>query len=152
VAPKDLEEVLEIEETAFPNPYPLGYLRFLVKRNPETFLVAENDRGIVGYVISDVRHGNEGHIVSIAVRNDERRRGIARLLIRTVEGRLEKEGADFVCLEVRRSNQPAINLYSSLGYRTTGIASRYYRDGEDAIKMTLTSLARSSSHGSGEAR
>ncbi len=135
VRDSDLDRILEIEETAFPNPYPLGYLRFLSRSNPETFLVAENELGIVGYIIADVRHGREGHIISIAVREDERRRGIARRLIEGVTEEFAESGVGLVKLEVRVSNLPAIALYHTMGYRDLDIMSGYYRDGEDALRM-----------------
>ncbi len=131
----DLVEILQIEETAFPNPYPLGYLRFLAKGNPDTFLVAENDSGIVGYIIADVRHGNEGHVISVAVRQNERRKGIAKELIAAVDSVFGRAEVDVVKLEVRVSNLVAINLYHSMGYRDAGIIPGYYRDGEDALRM-----------------
>ena len=150
VRERDLERILEIEETAFPNPYPLGYLRFLAKTNPETFLVAEDDSALLGYIIADVRNKNEGHIISIAVSKGVRRKGVARALIADV-GRIFRDFfVEVVKLEVRVSNLSAINLYRSMGYRHVGMMPGYYRDGEDAIIMAL-SMAREV-HSSGEAR
>ena len=40
-----------------------------------------------------------------------------------------------VCLCVRKSNQPAIALYTSEGYHSSDLWKRYYEDGEDAIVM-----------------
>jgi [ribosomal protein S18]-alanine N-acetyltransferase len=41
-------------------------------------------------------------------------------------------------LEVRRSNEPALGLYKSYGFRAVGIRPNYYVDeGEDAIVMVL---------------
>ena len=137
VRERDLTDILKIEETAFPNPYPMGYLRFLAKSNPETFLVAENQSGLTGYVIADVRYKNEGHIISIAVRKDVRRRGVAKSLIMAVGSVFEKLDVGVVKLEVRVSNLSAINLYTSLGYKHVGMMPGYYRDGEDAIIMAL---------------
>ncbi len=131
----DLTAILRIEERSFPNPYPLGYLRFLLRLNPTTFIVAENDKGVVGYLIGDIRSRNEGHIISLAVRENERRRGIARALMDSVSSELQRLGVLAIRLEVRASNKPAINLYHSLGYREAGVMARYYRDGEDAISM-----------------
>ena len=131
----DLPTILGIEEAAFPNPYPLGYLRFLAKSNSDTFLIAENESSIAGYVIADLRRRNEGHIISIAVREEERRKGIAKLLMNAVTVEFERFGVGVVRLEVRVSNLVAINLYHSMGYRDAGVMTGYYRDGEDAITM-----------------
>jgi ribosomal-protein-alanine N-acetyltransferase len=134
----DLTEILGIEETAFPNPYPLGYLRYLAKGNPETFLVAEGEGCLLGYIIADVRYKNEGHIISIAVRTDERRKGVAKALIGRVGSVFHELEVEVVKLEVRVSNHSAIKLYQSMGYRQIGTMPGYYRDGEDAIVMALS--------------
>jgi ribosomal-protein-alanine N-acetyltransferase len=138
VRERDLTEILEIEETAFTNPYPLGYLRFLAKANPETFLVAEGVDSLRGYIISDVRNRNEGHIISIAVSKDERRKGVAKALIEEVGSVFRELEVEVVKLEVRVSNHSAIKLYESMGYRQMGMMAGYYRDGEDAIIMSLS--------------
>ena len=42
----------------------------------------------------------------------------------------------YVTLEVRRSNQGAIDLYQKFGFRSVGIRPRYYVDDrEDAVVM-----------------
>ena len=135
VRESDLPAILRIEESSFHYPYPLGYLRFLAKVNPYTFIVAENQSGVVGYLIADIRYRSEGHIISIAVREDERRKGVGKLLIRSATSEFRKLGVRLVRLEVRAGNRAAINLYSSMGYKEVGIMSGYYRDGEDAIEM-----------------
>jgi len=135
VRESDLPAIFRIEERSFPYPYPLGYLRFLAKVNPYTFLVAENQSGVVGYLIADIRYRTEGHIISIAVREDERRKGVAKLLIRSVTSEFRKLGIRLVRLEVRVGNLAAVNLYRSMGYKEVGVMSGYYRDGEDALEM-----------------
>jgi ribosomal protein S18 acetylase RimI-like enzyme len=46
------------------------------------------------------------------------------------------KGAMETKLEVRVSNEPAINLYRSMGYTIAGIYQGYYSDGEDAYIMS----------------
>ena len=135
VREEDFQQIVEIEKSAFPNPYPVGYLRFLAKGSRSTFLVAEDDSGIAGFIIADVRRRGEGHIVSIAVKERVRRRGIAKRLMEAATSELRERGAKFIKLEVRSTNLPAINLYHSLGFRDVGVIYGYYRDGEDAISM-----------------
>ena len=46
------------------------------------------------------------------------------------------EGIRHHTLEVRRSNEPAINLYKKFGFEEEGVRKGYYRfGGEDALIM-----------------
>ena len=59
------------------------------------------------------------------------------ILARTLLAAYE-DGARICYLEVRRSNQAAIQLYEQFGFVLTSIRPRYYRDNnEDALLMTL---------------
>ena len=40
-------------------------------------------------------------------------------------------------LEVRASNEAALNLYRKMGFIQVNVSKSYYPDGEDAIVMTL---------------
>ena len=89
--------------------------------------------GFVGvWLIAD-----EAHIVTIAVREGYRRRGIGELLlIAAIELALMNE-RDLVSLECRVSNEAAIALYDKYGFQRLGIRPHYYSDNrEDAIIMT----------------
>ncbi len=80
---------------------------------------------------------DETHIVTIAVRDSYRRRGIGELLlIAAIElALMNQRGA--VSLECRVSNDPAIALYEKYGFQRLGIRPRYYSDNrEDAVIMT----------------
>lgn len=84
---------------------------------------------------------DEAHIATLAVRQDLRRRGIARLLLQTALGIAWQEGARRAFLEVRAGNQPALAMYRQLGFTETGLRRNYYHDNnEDAILMTLENM------------
>lgn len=80
---------------------------------------------------------NEAHIVSLGVRSMLRQRGIGELLLISAVELAMARRANFVTLEVRRSNEAARNLYRKYGFKERGIRKNYYtRDREDAIIMT----------------
>jgi ribosomal-protein-alanine N-acetyltransferase len=81
---------------------------------------------------------DELHLIHIATHPDERRKGAARALMRTLIGHAVERRSRLVLLEVRRTNRPAIRLYRSLGFSAMGLRRRYYADGEDAIEMMLS--------------
>jgi ribosomal-protein-alanine N-acetyltransferase len=88
--------------------------------------------------IGHIKRGivKQGHVVSIAVLPEYRRRGIATaLMLRAMDSMKNKYGAAEVYLEVRVSNEPAIRLYEKLGFKKVKVLRGYYLDGEDAYLM-----------------
>lgn len=105
-----------------------------------TYLVACCEKDVVGYAglwfIVD-----EAHLTSIAVREEQRRRGIGDLLLRaSIELALERQ-ATMITLEVRASNQAAQALYEKYGFKKVGLRKGYYSDNhEDAWLMTVEDI------------
>ena len=76
------------------------------------------------------------HIMNICVRPDRRRDRIAADLLEAYFEITEREPHRGHTLEVRVSNEPAIELYRSFGFIATGVRKGYYSDNrEDALIM-----------------
>ncbi len=141
----ELDDVIKINELCLPEHYPRYFWEEHLRRWNDIFLVAEINGKIVGYVMCRVELGwgytrkgiiKKGHVISIAVLQEYRRRGIGRALMENVMKVLkEKYGVHEVYLEVRVSNTPAINLYKKLGFSIIRVVPGYYHDGEDAYIM-----------------
>lgn len=84
-------------------------------RDPDLFLVAEEDGRVVGVIIG-AWDGRRGWLHHLAVDPAYRRRGIAASLVREVEQRLKAKGCLKVNLLVFRDNVAARALYGGLGY------------------------------------
>lgn len=79
----------------------------------------------------------EGHIVTIAVREECRRQGIGEVLVVAAVDAAIEAVQDIVTLEYRVSNDAARALYEKYGFAQVGLRSRYYSDNhEDAVLMT----------------
>ncbi len=132
---RDLEQVLAIENDAFPLPWTRNH--FLDELNsPHSFpLVALGQDGLVLGYVCPMQLLDEGHILDVAVRKDFCGRGVGRLLVETALRMCREKGADFVSLEVRPSNAAAISLYLRLGFAAVGRRKAYYENGEDALLM-----------------
>ncbi|TDA31980.1 MAG: ribosomal-protein-alanine N-acetyltransferase [Hadesarchaea archaeon] len=135
---EDLQEVMELGYKCFPDPYPLSLLEHLYKSDPQGFFGVKMDGKLVGYLICTMRWGGIGHILSIAVDPEYRRRGVGRALIQRALERLRKEGATAVRLEARKSNLGARAFYSVLGFKEERELPHYYEDGETAVLMWYT--------------
>ena len=142
---QDLNDVVQINLACLPENYNHSFYLTLYYRFPKTFIVAASEQKAVGYIMcrmelgfSEIRRFNlvkKGHIVSVAIIPDYRRKGLGTAILnKALEGMREynvKEGY----LEVRVSNQPAIDLYTKLGFSTSKKSKNYYKDGEDAYIM-----------------
>lgn len=84
---------------------------------------------------------DEAHIVTIAVRESHRGRGLGELLLIAAIALATLNDREVVTLEVRASNQAAQALYEKYGFRKVGVRHRYYSDNhEDAVIMTTDSI------------
>jgi ribosomal-protein-alanine N-acetyltransferase len=133
----DLDSILQIESQSFPKS-PYDWMTFLNLHTlyPATFLVyaktnrGETEEAIVGYII----FAQDGHIISIAVHPQHRRKGIGRKLLQKA---MEAPQRNRVWAEVRRSNHGAQAFYSKMGFQITGLIPNYYGN-EDALIIQWT--------------
>jgi ribosomal-protein-alanine N-acetyltransferase len=80
---------------------------------------------------------DEAHVVIIGIREKDRRRGIGEQLLISALEQAKLNDSRVVTLEVRQSNEPAIELYKKYGFQEVGLRRRYYSDnGENAVIMT----------------
>ena len=106
------------------------------KRNPPRLYTLAETGQILGYLCMWLI-ADEIQIQNIVVRPAYRGRRLGGwilgqgLLLGAARGGTEAH------LEVRASNRPAIALYTSYQFEPVAVRKRYYRDGEDAILMTL---------------
>ncbi len=90
---------------------------------------------MVGYVIGLVEPDHTGHVTTVGVAPEHRRRNLAKRLMRQVEDGFRRRHVRLVRLEVRAINAPAQKLYESLGYSITQRLPRYYSNGGDGLLM-----------------
>lgn len=145
----DVEDIIKINKLSLPENYPYYFFVEHLREYNEAFYVAEIDGKVVGYVMPRIEWGQsefslfpkfvrKGHIVSIAVLEPYRRKGIGEALMRaTLKKMKEVYKAEEAYLEVRVSNYPAINLYKKLGFKEVKVLKHYYADGEDAYLMAV---------------
>jgi len=131
----DLEGVVEIEQAAQPLGWSRAQFREEFQRPGGHFLVAEEAGSVCGFAIGWTV-AQQTHILNVAVHPDSRRKGIGRNLVGAL---LARGGGEEALLELRASNAAARALYDALGSQEVGQRAGYYRDGEDAILMTLRS-------------
>jgi ribosomal-protein-alanine N-acetyltransferase len=133
----DLPGVVAIERRTFPAPWSLAMFVLELSKPHSICLVATHDEQVVGYCIV-AKHDTVWHLMDIAVDEAWRRGGIARALVQAVLDRMPGPDEQ-ITLEVRPSNEGAIKLYETFGFKAAGVRRRYYQDnGEDAVIMWRT--------------
>ncbi len=127
----------DIDRVCFPAPlaYSSEEFIFYLDDPMSVSLVAEWQGRIVGFVIGRIERGGLGHIVTLDVLPEARRRKVATSLMGTLHQGLSLRGATIVFLEVATDNAPALQFYRSLGYERKRVLSRYYRACGDAYLM-----------------
>ena len=143
---EDLESVTRINEACLPENYTDVFFIDLYRRYPETFVVAEENGHAIGYIMCRIEVGlsslglaglmKKGHVVSIAVLPEHRRKGVAEALMAAAMEGMRQYKAKQCYLEVRVTNEAAVDLYRKLGFEISRTVRGYYADGEDAYVMS----------------
>jgi [ribosomal protein S18]-alanine N-acetyltransferase len=83
----------------------------------------------------------EAHITMLAVHPQYQYQGLGQALLYSLLKTAASVGLERATLEVRASNEIAINLYQKFGFKTAGRRRRYYQDnGEDALVLWFGDL------------
>ena len=137
----DLEQVVAIDQASFSLPWPARSFQFELTDNPASRCwVVDLDGRIAGVAVAWLIV-DEIHIATIATHPDFRRQGIGKnLLLHTLRS-AKAEGAVSSFLEVRESNEAALEMYRKFGFVKSGRREGYYKDNDEtAILMSLESL------------
>ena len=142
MAAGDIDEVLEIEQSSQPSPWPARlFLEELDRDWAYVDVVRVQSPDLPQCIVAFCNYwlvGDEVHLLNLATRPDWRRHGIATRLINHLVAFAHANQCCVITLEVRKSNHPAQALYSAHGFASVGVRPRYYADrGEDAVVMTL---------------
>src|ERR1700691_4592507 len=138
---RDLAGLYQLDQVCFPQE--IAYSRdelqyFLTHPKCSCWIAEQPEDKLAGFVIFEraSRHGRPaGHIVTLDVDPDERRRGLGTLLMQTAEEQMKQEGAGVMSLEVAENNAAARQFYRSLGFVTRGRIAKYYGGMVDAEVM-----------------
>ncbi|MBE6122758.1 MAG: ribosomal-protein-alanine N-acetyltransferase [Erysipelotrichaceae bacterium] len=132
----DLDEIDRLEKELFSSPWPREEYIYELKQNPfSNLIVIEEDGEIAAYCDWWIIY-EQAQIATIGVREKSRRKGYGQMMIDEIVKDADAHGCDFLSLEVRVSNTPAIRLYEKNGFIQANIRKNYYEDNhEDAYLM-----------------
>lgn len=131
----DAKNIEELEKECFSLPWSIDGIIQSMRHNTVFFKAVSGEK-TVGY-ISVTAVAGEGYINNIAVSCNYRGKGIGSMLLDRAITFSRSKKLEFLSLEVRKSNSPAISLYKKAGFNEEGIRKNFYDNPkEDAIIMT----------------
>ena len=136
----DAEEMAAIEEMTFAMPWSRKSFWEEAANDNAIYIVGTIDGKVVAYAGAWISF-EEAQVTNVAVHPDYRGQGFGTKLFAKLIDEVKSRGASAITLEVRPSNEAAINLYEKFGLKSVGRRKGYYLDnGEDALIMWNTDI------------
>lgn len=133
--PEYVSGIAQIEKLCFTTPWSENQITSEIENPLTVYSVAVLDNKVIAYggywgVAGDAQ------ITNIAVHPDFQGMKIGSQILENLLNTAKNRGDSQLTLEVRESNQKAINLYKKYGFETVGMRKNYYEGKENAILMT----------------
>lgn len=134
LGPKDLDQIIEWDETYFPMPWSAKQWR---EMNLEHHLLMSWEE--MGFALFGFMEGDDtAHLLKILIKPELRGKGPALNFWKEILNFLTSKKVKNIYLEVEASNERAIGFYQKLGFLTLRRVKGYYSNGSDALMMNLT--------------
>ena len=135
----DIDEVHALEQSVFPHPWSRANFVDSLASGYDCWVLREPDEGaLAGYFLL-MYAVDEAHLLDVAVSGARHGTGLGRFLLDRIAARSREKGMASILLEVRPSNERALQVYRRYGYAEIGRRKGYYpaHEGrrEDAIVM-----------------
>ena len=134
-----LDAVVRVEQRAYVHAW--NYTNFLDALHSgyqAQMLMADDE--VLGYFVA-MKGVDEVHLLNIAVAPEHQGQGLARLMLDALAVWTRGQSLEWLWLEVRVGNAPAIHVYERHGFRRVGLRKDYYPadqgERESAIVMSL---------------
>ena len=138
LALSDLNELYQLDMRCFLDgeAYERETFRFLLN-NPKAIArqIRSDYDEMAAFGIGVIEENSIGHVTTVGVAPEYRRRGLARLILHEIERSFAARSVTTIRLEVRVNNQAAQQLYEQVGYVIIQRMGRYYSNGDDGYLM-----------------
>ena len=132
-----LDDVVAIEQRAYGHPWTRGNFADSLRSGYQGQILCAGDT-ILGYFVA-MKGVDEVHLLNITVDPQYQGQGWGRVMLDALSLWSRAQGAQWLWLEVRTSNERAQQMYLRYGYRRVGERKHYYpadKGREDAIVMS----------------
>ena len=134
----DLDEVMAIEQAVYA--YPWTRVNFIdsLKNHDDACVLRANDGELMAYFVQ-MNVVDESHLLTIAVKSALQNQGLGKYMLKAAVEHATLAHMQSMLLEVRMSNQRALQLYEKFGFVLIGRRKNYYQAAqaqrEDALIM-----------------
>ena len=134
----DVQKIYDIEKECFSTPWSENSISSAINANNTYFAIAQRDnKEVIGYA-GLYFVCKESYMYNIAVKYNLRNFGVGTKLVNNLKNFCIKNAMEFLSLEVRKSNIPAIKLYQKMNFKIVGSRKNFYSfPTEDALIMTV---------------
>lgn len=138
---EDVDAVASIESEAFTSPWSRQTFLDLTDRpNLELLVLEHQEEGVIGYAVLWCIM-DQGELANVAVTPRHRGRGLGTFLLASVLDIARSRGIETLFLEVRVSNERALELYERLGFSDVGVRRGYYDNPKEDARIMKVTLA-----------
>jgi ribosomal-protein-alanine N-acetyltransferase len=130
----DLSRVVTIANTLFREYYTLDFFVRMWEMSPDTFLVAEYQGEVIGFILAVNDDICSARILMLSIVRVYQGQGIGSSLLRMLLCRI-KDRVKKISLEVRIDNTRAITFYLHHGFKVKNHLKFFYTDGSDGYLM-----------------
>lgn len=134
---EDIKSIEQISKDNCKNPWNKDQLEEEVQHDFSLLICAKSNNKIIGFANMHITEP-EAHLNEIVVEEKSRHKGTGTKLLSYCIEYAKTRGCEYVTLEVRASNYPAIDIYTKKNFIRLGEREGFYRNpAENAIVMRL---------------
>ena len=124
MTPDDLEQVMRVEREVYEFPWTEQIFRDCIRVGYFCWL-ALHEQTVIGHAVISVV-ADESHMLNLSIARAHQRKGYGRQFVEFLVNEARRHRAQTMLLEVRPSNQVAINCYNGAGFNEVGSRKDYY--------------------------
>lgn len=131
----DLEPVRQLANQRLREKYNIELFQHFYETRPGCFLTAKEDGRVSGFILAIPMEEVSLRILMLVVSKSRERNGIGTSLMASAEAYASSRKMMTLVLEVGTVNESAIDFYSKIGFKITGMIPEYYNDKTNAFVM-----------------
>ena len=137
-----LNSFISLDHKHFAYPWKINNWQSLDWEQHQVYIALDEEAQLLGFALFKLnRLEGISHLLKILVYPEYRRQNIGKSILAQAFEDLPKMDLDRIFLEVESTNEPAVELYRSQGFRELNLVPAFYSDGKSAFTMEKTYTA-----------